>query len=223
MKKLVAFLLIIAGCIHAYPQTISTYDSLNSISVYDGIIINIERSDSNVLSFVKGTITENDLELKYENNALSIRLKPEFRSNGQVALLLKYKSLHSVSGFGKAEITGNNLLISDSLSIEFKSGAMGYIDMDVKKLHVYLVEGALFQSEGYAVDQRIYVYTNATFSGFKLEGDTGTVVAGSTAKAKINISKELDAVARSKGYIGYKGQPNFTRRKTILGEIIPAD
>jgi hypothetical protein len=66
------------------------------------------------------------------------------------------------------------------------------------------------------------VSSTATLSAYDLESETVKVKAVSGGKAKINVEKELDAEANSKGFISYKGNPAKINRIVNAGGIIEA-
>lgn len=220
MKQLGLFILVFFS-VALNAQSLKVSSGFTGIKVYDGILLAIDRSDSTALEITDGNRKEKDFQISVDKGILTIRLQPEARKDAQVRMKLMCKHMKSIEGYGKSEITTNSLIKGDSLSVELRSGAIGFIDMDVKYLDALILEGSLMTSEGYAVKQQIVSKTGATFSGFKLQGETGKVHTGSGGKAKVYITKEVVAKAGFKGYIGYKSNPKFITRKTFLfGEII---
>lgn len=218
---LVGLLLISINPIKAQVLPIET-QTVQAIAIYDEIELTLHRSDSTYLALKESNVASESLDFKVDAGKLVLRIAPNARSGAKVSADLYFKNLNSIEVFGQASVITSNLITNDSLKLVLKSGSSATIDMDGKYLEALIIEGSIAVISGYAVEQKIEVRTNGTFSGFRLEGTTGSVEVYTTGKAKINIEKELSAKAISKGYIGYKGNPRFTEKKTSVGgEILP--
>lgn len=219
MKSLTFFIPLFILNINLYSEEGMELKDIHTLQVYDGIIVNIVRSDSNFLELIDKDLRMSDFKITEEYGTLKIRLVPGSKKPDKAQLRLKYKSIGKMEGYGRAEIWTENLIIGDHLEIVLKSGAQSYADMDVKKLVVRLQEGALLKAEGYAIDQQIDVVTNSTFSAYELEGSTGIIEAKTGGIAKVNIEEELSARASYKGFISYKGSPKIDKKKSFGGII----
>lgn len=221
MRIIISTLILLVTISVNYAQQLEVNDSINAIAVYDKIILSIVKDNSNILEIKERNIEADEIIVIQEKGLMTLRIESGKRSTAEVKLILKSDKIYNISGFGKAEIITENIIKTDSLNISLRSGAQGYIDMDVNFLDAMVLEGSLLTSEGYAVNQNIKALTGATFSGFKLEGKTGVLEAGSNGKIKVNISDTLDASARLGGYIGFLGNPEFVTKKVSLkGEIV---
>ena len=220
MRNYILFLTLLLT-ISLSAQKLVIDSAFTSIKVYDGILLSLVKSDSLYFEISEGNRPLEDFKLDVEKNILTIRLAPDKRNGAEVRAKLHYKTLTDIKAFGKAELTTRNIIKTDSISIEMRSGAIGFIDLDVKSLNALILEGALLTCEGYAIDQHITSKTGATFSGFKLEGKTAKVLSGSGGKSKVNISDKAELKAKFRGYIGYKGNPKFADKKKFpLGQIV---
>lgn len=220
MNKL--FILLLMMPVAALAQDERNRRSLSqfeNIEVYDGIILTLERGDSNILFSAAGTELDK-LEVSLTGNTLRIRKLPGTKYDKDPQLRLVYKNIKSISGYGKADLDTRNLILTDSLSIILKSGARFYGSFDVDFLKADITEGCLFTAKGYADIQLLEVNLKASISAFELEGKTGEVRAAGGGKAKINISDKLNAEAVSGGYIGYKGSPKLQEKKSLGGKIV---
>jgi hypothetical protein len=193
--------------------------SFNKIEVYDGILIYLERGEKECLYGVDKTKTE-ELNFSVENNTLKIRKIVGNKYENDPAVKITYKSLEAIAGYGKANIHTKNLVLSDSIDVKLKSGAVFYGSFDIKYLNADITEGCLFTADGYANEQIIDVNLKATFSGFELEGITASVKASTGGKAKMNVTDKLKAYASTGGYIGYKGDPKLDKQTSLGGKVI---
>lgn len=194
-------------------------NSFNSIEVYDGILIYLERGEKECLYGVDKTKTES-LNFSVENNTLKIRKVVGNKYENDPAVKIAYKELVAISGYGKANIHTKNLILSDSIEVGLKSGAVFYGSFDIKYLNADITEGCLFTADGYANEQIIDVNLKATFSGFELEGLSANVKASTGGKAKMNVTDKLKAHASTGGYIGYKGDPKLDKETSLGGKVI---
>ena len=205
-----------------YASDFVPMDDFSSIAVYDGVVVNIERSDVNEMKVSRTNLKDEDIDISITDGKLSVRVVHTARSGAQLMIHVKYNNLRNIEAYDKAEINTVKVHTGDSINLRFKTGSVGYIDLDVKHANISVSEGSLVVSEGYAINQNISVITNGTFSGYKLEGETATVKANTTAKAKIYITNEVDAKASTKGFIGYRGNPKFKSKKASMGgEVVP--
>ncbi len=189
------------------------------VQVYDQIITIFERSDVNKVCIE----TDEDLEISAENGTLRMRKIAGNKYENQPRVKVYYKEIKSIEGYAKADLSTNNLVQSDSLSVSLHTGARFYADLDIKYLSVNVVEGALFDANGYAVEQNITVGSNATFSGWELEGEKAEVKASMGGKIKINIEKELSGSASTKGFVSYKGSPRKSVKTSLGGKVVSID
>lgn len=190
----------------------------STIQIYDGINVLLEKGTETYLC--PGTDTKiDDLSINLTDGALKIRKIPGRKYDKPLRVKIIYTELKQIEAYNKSDVDMKNLLKSDSLNVIVKSGALVYVELDIKHLTVDVTEGALFKAQGYAVEQDIRVAMKATFSGFDLEGDSGTVKAVTGGVAKVNLEKKIDALASSGGQVRYKGQPSMDTKTSLGGKI----
>lgn len=194
--------------------------SFHKLSVSDGILVQLQKGDHETVKFTYEGVEAGKIISEVDDGELKLKIPLGYTKNTRVRAYLTYKTLDAISGSSKAEIDSKSLIKKDSLKIDLRSGAKIYASFDIKDLKATILEGALLSAEGYADNQQIDVSTSGTFSGYDLEGEDVTVKASTGGKAKINVEKELDAIATLKGYISYKGNPKIKRIEPKLGSTI---
>jgi Putative auto-transporter adhesin, head GIN domain len=180
---------------------------IKKVIVSNGVILQLEHGDSYQLQIKVQDMDSACLINTIKDGTLTLKIDNGFNCRGKAAVNFLYTDLKIIEAMGKAEVSTKNLIKSDSLILIFKSGAQGYIDMDIKYLNADIVEGGMLKAEGYAVKQDISVTTGSTFSGYELEGEIVNVKTSISGKAKICASEELNAIAGSSGYISFKCNP----------------
>jgi hypothetical protein len=217
MERVFVFLIVfvISAFSLLTAQQIFPLPVIHKVVVSDGILLQIENSDSFQVLVKIQDIDSSCLTRTVKNGVLTLEIGSGTGCKGKVSVNFGCRGLKEIEATGKAEVSTKNLMKNDSLKVTLKSGAQAYIDMDIKYLKVGIGAGALMKAEGYAVNQDISVTAGGTFSGLDLEGDIVKVKTSLGGKAKICVAEELNATTASNGYISYKCSP---KKKTIDSE-----
>jgi hypothetical protein len=206
---------------NAWTQADTTIPAIHKVIVSNGILLQIERSPVYSLTSNIQSADENCLQKSIANGILTLKLTGSVNCKGKVSVNLTCPKLTEMEIMGNADVSSRNLLSWDTLKMTLKSGGKAYVDLDVKTLDVRLAEGSLLTGSGYALNQKVNVTTNATYSCFDLEGDHVDVEASFGGVAKVCAAKELMAVSKTGGYIGYKCNPaNKSIEKKGNGVIV---
>ncbi len=192
------------------------------IQVYDGIIATIEKGEETYLCPDTNNKLE-DLKITLEQGSLKIRKISGVNYEKAPKIIIVYKDINQIYGYGKARIDTRSLMKTDSLKVVLRSGAKFYADLDLQYLEYEASEGGLFKAEGNAVEQIINVSVKATFSGFELKGEHGNVKSTTGAVAKINLETKVNAHATTGGQVRYRGNPSLDKKMSMGGKIIKDD
>jgi len=87
----------------------------------------------------------------------------------------------------------------------------------LKSLEAEAKQGGSIVFKGTVEKQNDSVSTAGAYSAYELLSQDAYVVANSGGKAKVSVSRIIDANASSKAFIGYQGKPVSTYIKTNLG------
>ncbi len=191
----------------AFTQEKTTIQAIHKVIVSSGILLQIERTPAYTLTVNAQDVDESCIIKTIEAGVLTLKIMSSLDCKGKVTINLGCPSLREMEIMGNADVSSRNVLTGDSMKINLKSGGKAYLDLDIKNLDAHLTEGSLLTANGYAVYQKVYVSSSATYSCFKLEGDYVNVEATLGGKAKICPAKELTASTKTGGYIGYKCEP----------------
>jgi hypothetical protein len=205
------------------PAQESINRSLNSFSglvVSDRVIVRLVKSTKESANIKVQGIDATAVKTEIANNKLSISVYGEPFTKKKVMVTLNYVNIKNIEVNGGADVSTSSLFKADSLQVDLKSGGMLYLDADIEYLSGKVIEGAILTAEGYATRQDIVVATSGTWSAFDLESEIVKVKVSSGGKAKINVEKELNADASSKGFVSYKGNPAKINRTVNSGGTI---
>jgi hypothetical protein len=180
---------------------------ISKIVVSNGIQLQIERSPDYTISFKTQDLDESCLIKTIESGVLTLKLVSSINCKGKVIVNITCPTIKELEVMGNADVSSRNVITGDSIKLTLKSGGKAYLDLDIKNLETHMTEGSLLSASGYAVRQKVFVSSNATYSCFGLEGEYVTVESTLAGKAKVCASTELIAITKTGGYIGYKCNP----------------
>jgi len=195
-------------------------EAFGKIVVENKILVRLVKSDHESAQIKVQGIDADAVKTVVSGGTLNISVYGEPFTRKKIMVTLEYININSIVAFNGAEVSTTSLVKADTLHVDLKSGAMLYLDADIGYLSSKIIEGALLNAEGYATIQEATVATSGTLSAFDLESDMIKIKATTGGKAKINVEKELDAEAGSKGFISYKGNPLKINRNANSGGSI---
>jgi hypothetical protein len=195
-------------------------DHFNKVIAGDKIIVQLLKSDHESAQVKVQGIDASKVKTEVSDGTLTLSIYGESFTKKKVMVTVNYKDIHSITVNNGSEVSTGNLLKTDTLRADLKSGGVLYLDADIGCLIAKVTEGALLSAEGYATSQDVTVASLATLSAFDLESDIIKIKAITGGKAKINVSEELDAEASSNGYISYKGSPAKLKQTANSGGSI---
>lgn len=225
MKKIISLYLLLAAFTIVSQKKITTnLGDFNTLKVYNGIELELIKSTEQKLVITgkkseKVTVKNIDKTLKL---SLPFSLKPENNSaEGQILIKLYYNSDIAVIDANEgATITGKDLKQSKVI-VNAQERAFINLVVDVDLLEVRTSSGGIVKLTGTAKNQEVDVDLYGVYNGYNLKVDNNsTVKAGTGAKAEIFAGKTLSAKVSFGGSIFYKGNPEVTKDKKVIGGII---
>jgi len=233
MKKIIPFLLLIAGYISpAYSQkTISdpnaekrTVSSFHGIDVATGIklILTNGNSEEVVVSASNPeyrekivTRVENGiLKIHYETKMGAINKKNESKN---LKAYVSYTTLNELYVSTGAEVEIEGVLTSTSLELRANTGGLVKGELNVNKLKVSQNTGSKITVSGKTGVLDILSDTGSKFSGEDLSASNCFIEVSTGAGVIITVEKEMNARANTGGYIKYKGEGGIRDIKTNTG------
>ena len=161
------------------------------------------------------------LEAEVVDQTLSLRIKTGKYERGSLKVRIFFTDLVKIESSGRASIWSNEELFSPEMELNLDNGGSIRLNLVTDHLTSELIQGSILMLKGRAKQLDLEVSTAATFSAFEFQVEEADVLANSTGKAKVSVSRYLKAKAVSGGYISYLGKPEKLDAKASLkGEIV---
>lgn len=217
MKNLIyVFVFLFSSSVISQNTIETNVGDFNELKVYDLIEVTLIHSTENKI-IINGKHTD---EVDYVNKGgkLKLRMKLDNVFNGDdTKIEVYYTKLDIVDGNEGAVIISNETIKQDYLELKGQEGAELRIHMEVNKLNVKSISGAVIKTYGTANTQDVSVNTGGNYLGEDLETQTTTIVIKAGGIADVNAIKTVDATAQAGGTINVYGNPTTLLKHTALG------
>jgi hypothetical protein len=225
MKNIVFICAILCSLSQTAQSTVTkNLGDYTVLKVYNGIALEMLKSTEAKL-VITGKKSEK-VNIKNVNGTLKIALPfsvnlAERSAEGDVLVTLYYKSdIAIVDANEGATITAKKIQ-QDKLEVNVQEGAFINLVIEVEDLEVRASSGGIIKLTGTAKNQTVDVDLYGVYNGFGLKAAlSSTVQAGTGAKAEIMAGETLKAKVNFGGSIFYKGNPEVTKDKKIIGGTI---
>jgi hypothetical protein len=183
----------------------SEIDAELVLSEKEGIDLEIE--NANPLSLVS----------EVEKGVLKVKMKTGSYKDAVLKVKIHFKDLKEIESTGRASIWSEEDIYLDELTIRLYNGGAARLRLYCDDVDINISQGSILTLKGEGKFQNVKVNTKATYSGYEFTSEKAIVGSSSYGKAKVNVSKYLEANASSGGFIGFVGNPARVERKTSLG------
>ncbi|MGC9341450.1 MAG: GIN domain-containing protein [Bacteroidales bacterium] len=193
----------------------------NALSVRGKIRTEIIPSDQNLVEIeTTGTSTENVI-FEMEEGEMAIRLNTDTPKEAKIVVKIYFTDLKKLSVASNALVLSPDTLKAGSLDFEAKTGGKIELKLKLKSLKADVTQGGLLVFYGEVDKQEVEVTSGGTYSAYDLIAEESYVKTTTGGITKITSTGILDAAAKLKGFIGYKGNPQKISLNTgIGGDII---
>jgi len=217
MKSLIYVLVFLFSSLVISQNTVETkVGDFNELKVYDLIEVTLIHSTENKI-IINGKHAD---EVDYVNKGgkLKLRMKLDNVFNGDdTKIEVYYTNLDIIDGNEGAVITSKESIKQDFIELRGQEGAELAINLEVNKLEVKSISGAVIKTYGTANTQDISVNTGGNYLGEALVTQTTTIVIQAGGIADVNATKTIDATAQAGGTINVYGNPETLLKHTALG------
>jgi len=194
-------------------------DPFHSIIVSSEINAELIKSDRESIKPAFKNADEESLIVEVVDSVLKIRMKTGNYKSAELNVTINY--IHSprlLEAHGRAQIwSGEEIHPGNTLSVRLDNGGEIRLSLDCDSLSATVSKGSVIHLNGKTRALLVKASTNGTFSGYEFESEVAEVTSNSTGKAKVSVSKYLNAKASTKGFIGYIGDPAKVYEKTGTG------
>lgn len=210
-------LLAVSSMAFAQNGTTRKLDKFTSISVSEGIEVNLIQGSSHQAKITARNIDLDEILTEVSGSTLKVHLDGNNHNNVNVSIDVTFVSLVSVKASSAADVNSNSVIEADEFKIKASSAADVNLKLKVKSLDVEASSAADVEVSGFANSQTVDISSASDYKAFDLKSKTADVSASSAADAKVNVSENLDASASSGGSVKYKGNPEKLREHSSSG------
>ncbi len=175
------------------------------LSEKEGIDLEIE--NANPLSLIS----------EVKKGVLNVKMKTGSYKKAVLKVKIYFKDLKEIESTARASVWSEEDIYLDKLSIKLFNGGATRLRLYCDDLDINISQGSILILKGEGKFQKVKVNTKATYSGYEFKSEKAVVNSSSYGKAKVHVSKYLEAKASSGGFIGFVGNPARVERKTSRG------
>ncbi len=199
-----------------------TLDAFDKVSALGDVEIQLMQGDTEKITV--NAPTQQDIEsltIKNENGELKLnRVKGLFQDVKTVRITVYYKLLRSIEMQGSASALVDKTLTVDKINLVAGTGGQIVASVAVNSVEISVGQGSVITLSGTTETQKASAGSGGVYSAFQLSSKTAYVEANTGGKVKVTVSENIEAKANTGGYIGYAGNPQKSKIKTLFGGTI---
>jgi len=219
MKKIIYILAlaILPNLLSA--QTERKIGDFQKLSVYDGINVELIKSDTNKVE-ITGKNTAY-IVVKNKNGDLKIRLSVERRFSGnRTKVSVFYKSLYSIISHEGANVFSKDTINQADLNLKANSGSRQNMILKLNTLQATATAGAKINIKGIAKYQELSATTGAEIMASKVENQEANAVSTTGALIDVATTKDLKVNSKIGGIINVHTKTDKITEKISVGGAV---
>jgi len=166
----------------------------------------VVEADDNLIPLITTEISNGKLKIGVEQGKNIGRAKAK-------KVHVTYKALTGISASSGADVIGNSVVKSESLTLDSSSGADLEVEIIAKEVYADVSSGADLKISGRAIRLTAEASSGSDLKAKELEVKICKANASSGADITVNVLDELDGKASSGGDIKYYGDPTAVKTK----------
>jgi len=219
MKKIIYILALVVLPNLLSAQTERKIGDFQKLSVYDGINVELIKSDTNRVE-INGKNTAY-IVVKNKNGDLKIRLSVERRFSGnRTKVSVFYKSLYSIISHEGANVFSKDTINQADLNLKANSGSRQNMIVKLNTLQATATAGAKINIKGLAKYQELSATTGAEIMASKVENEEANVVSTTGALIDVSTTKDLKVNSKIGGIINVHTKTDKITEKISLGGAV---
>ena len=200
-------------------QTERKIGDFQKLSVYDGINVELIKSDTNRVE-INGKNTAY-IVVKNKNGDLKIRLSVERRFSGnRTKVSVFYKSLYSIISHEGANIFSKDTINQADLNLKANSGSRQNMIVKLNTLQATATAGAKINIKGLAKYQELSATTGAEIMVSKVQNEEANVVSTTGALIDVSTTKDLKVNSKIGGIINVHTKTDKITEKISVGGAV---
>jgi hypothetical protein len=219
MKKIVYVLALVVLPNLLSAQTERKIGDFQKLSVYDGINVELIKSDTNRVE-INGKNTAY-IVVKNKNGDLKIRLSVERRFSGnRTKVSVFYKNLYSVISHEGANVFSKDTINQADLNLKANSGSRQNMIVKLNTLQATATAGAKINIKGVAKYQELSATTGAEIMVSKVQNEEANVVSTTGALIDVSTIKDLKVNSKIGGIINVHTKTDKITEKISVGGAV---
>ena len=219
MKKIIYILALVVLPNLLSAQTERKIGDFQKLSVYDGINVELIKSDTNKVE-INGKNTAY-IVVKNKNGDLKIRLSVERRFSGnRTKVSVFYKSLYSIISHEGANVFSKDTINQADLNLKANSGSRQNMIVKLNTLQATATAGAKINIKGLAKYQELSATTGAEIMVSKVENEEANVVSTTGALIDVSTTKDLKVNSKIGGIINVHTKTDKITEKISVGGAV---
>ena len=219
MKKIIYILALVVLPNLLSAQTERKIGDFQKLSVYDGINVELIKSDTNRVE-INGKNTAY-IVVKNKNGDLKIRLSVERRFSGnRTKVSVFYKNLYSVISHEGANVFSKDTINQADLNLKANSGSRQNMIVKLNTLQATATAGAKINIKGLARYQELSATTGAEIMVSKVENEEANVVSTTGALIDVSTTKDLKVNSKIGGIINVHTKTDKITEKISVGGAV---
>ena len=219
MKKIIYILALVVLPNLLSAQTERKLGDFQKLSVYDGINVELIKSDTNRVE-INGKNTAY-IVVKNKNGDLKIRLSVERRFSGnRTKVSVFYKSLYSIISHEGANVFSKDTINQADLNLKANSGSRQNMIVKLNTLQATATAGAKINIKGLAKYQELSATTGAEIMASKVENEEANVVSTTGALIDVSTTKDLKVNSKIGGIINVHTKTDKITEKISVGGAV---
>ena len=200
-------------------QTERKIGDFQKLSVYDGINVELIKSDTNRVE-INGKNTAY-IVVKNKNGDLKIRLSVERRFSGnRTKVSVFYKSLYSIISHEGANVFSKDTINQADLNLKANSGSRQNMIVKLNTLQATATAGAKINIKGLVKYQELSATTGAEIMVSKVENEEANVVSTTGALIDVSTTKDLNVNSKIGGIINVHTKTDKITEKISVGGAV---
>ena len=219
MKKIIYILALVVLPNLLSAQTERKIGDFQKLSVYDGINVELIKSDTNRVE-INGKNTAY-IVVKNKNGDLKIRLSVERRFSGnRTKVSVFYKNLYSIISHEGANVFSKDTINQADLNLKANSGSRQNMIVKLNTLQATATAGAKINIKGLAKYQELSATTGAEIMVSKVENVEANVVSTTGALIDVSTTKDLKVNSKIGGIINVHTKTDKITEKISVGGAV---
>lgn len=198
------------GNVTTEERAVSDFDGVRGSA---GIDVYLEEGDENKVVVEADENLMDIITTEVVNGKLKIRAEKSIRRAKSNKVYVTYTNLNTIEASSGADVIGNSVIKSETLSLSSSSGADLEVEILAKEVYADCSSGADLKVSGKATSLRANASSGSDIKAKDLLVVTCTADASSGADITVNVKDRLNGNASSGGDIKYYGNPEAVSAK----------